>query len=98
MDIINRIKDLAFERGWSVYQLSNEADIGQSTLTNMFTRKTLPSLVTLEKLCNAFGITLSQFFEDENGGCKLSLQEKELLSNFRKLSKDKQKHLIGLIR
>ena len=64
MDIIDKIKRLTYEKGWTIYQLSNEAEIGQSTLTNMFTRKTLPSITTLTKLCDAFEITLSEFFEE----------------------------------
>lgn len=58
MDILERIKSLQNERGWTNYQLAQEAAMTQSTLTNMFTRKTLPSLTTLIAICEAFEITL----------------------------------------
>lgn len=32
----------------------------------MFNRETLPSIVTLQAICDAFGITLSDFFKEEN--------------------------------
>ena len=37
----------------------------QTTLANMYRRKSLPSIQTLTDLCGAFGITLSQFFAEE---------------------------------
>ncbi len=97
MDIIDRIKELTFEKGWTIYQLSNEAGIGQSTLTNMFTRGTLPSIMTLTKLCNALEITLSQFFKEEGENENLSFKEKQLLNGFRKLSPEKQNLLIKML-
>ena len=40
--------------------------LSESTLANIFRRNTMPSITTLEAICNGFGITLSQFFaEDE---------------------------------
>ena len=38
----------------------------QSTIGNIFRRNTVPSVATLETICKGFGITLSQFFADEN--------------------------------
>ncbi len=64
MDILKRIKTLQNERGWTNYQLAQEAAMTQSTITNMFARKTLPSITTLTAICNAFGITLSEFFNE----------------------------------
>jgi transcriptional regulator with XRE-family HTH domain len=66
MDILEKISKLQKERGWSVYRLSYEAGLTQSTVANMFKRKTLPSIPTLKALCDAFGITLSEFFKEEN--------------------------------
>ena len=65
MDILKKINQLRINRNWSVYRLSVEAGLPQSTITNMFNRETLPSIVTLQSICNAFGITLSEFFEEE---------------------------------
>ncbi|MEG9430655.1 MAG: helix-turn-helix transcriptional regulator, partial [Christensenellaceae bacterium] len=64
MDVLERINALRKERGWSIYRLADEAMLTQSTLSNMFTRKTMPSLYTLNQICEAFGITMSEFFND----------------------------------
>ena len=59
MDTLKRIDELRLEKGWSVNNLAMEAMITQSTLNNIYLRKTEPKLSTLRALCNAFGITLA---------------------------------------
>ena len=66
MDVHKRLRQLLNERGWTEYRLSKKCGLSESTLANIFRRNTMPSITTLEALCNGFGITLSQFFaEDE---------------------------------
>ena len=97
MYIINRIEELRNQRGWSIYKLAMEAGITQSTLTNMFSRGTLPSITTLSSICDAFEITLAQFFYDGNGE-ELTDEEFTLLSDFRKLSEKNKQAVLGLIK
>ena len=92
MDILKRIKELMKERGWSEYRLRIESGLPQSTLNNMFARETTPSIYTLEPICKAFGMTLSQFF----GGTDafyLNEEEKELFASWIRLT-DEQKILV----
>ena len=96
MDILNKIEKLRKEKGWSIYKLALEAGITTSTLTNMLARKTLPSITTLIALCDAFEITLAQFFADENCNETLSYEELELLQNYRKLSSNNKKVVVDL--
>lgn len=91
MEVLERINELRKNRGWSIYKLAEESGITQSTLANMFTRKSNPSISTLKQLCEGFGITLAQFFEDDSKD--FSNDELLLLSNYRKLS-DKEKNII----
>ncbi|MBQ8375062.1 MAG: helix-turn-helix transcriptional regulator [Clostridia bacterium] len=65
MTILEKIDALRRERGWSVNNLAMEAMITQSTLNNLYTRKTDPKISTLTAICNAFGITLAEFFAEE---------------------------------
>ena len=64
MDVLKRINQLRLERGWSIYRLSVKSGISQSTLTNMFNRETLPSITTLSLICDAFGISMAEFFSE----------------------------------
>ena len=61
MDILSRIKTLMGARGWTAYRLASEAGLTESTIQNLFRRNGIPTLPTLEAVCSAFGITLSQF-------------------------------------
>lgn len=87
MDILERIKEFQKERGWTNYQLAQEAAMTQSTLTNMFARKTLPSITTLTAICDAFGITLSEFFNENQTAIVLSNEELDIINSYKKLSK-----------
>ncbi len=97
MDIIEKINALRQEYGWSVNNLAMEAGLTQSTLNSMLTRNTPPKIDTLQAICNAFNITLSQFFSDAQQSSNLTTIEKELLTKFKKLTKSKQKALLELL-
>ena len=98
MNVIQRIHELRKERGWSVNYLAMEAGLTQSTLSSMLGRNTAPKIDTLFALCNAFGITLSQFFLEEEEMEIITKQEKELIVLYRSLSSDKKIALLELIK
>jgi len=85
MDVIEKIDSLRKQKGWSVYKLAEECSLTQSTLSNMFIRKTQPTISTLTSICNGLGITLSQFFAESNIE-KQNQEEIDLLNDYKKLS------------
>ena len=98
MDIIERIKELRDERGWSTNRLALEAELTQSTVSALLTKtNSLPSLDTLSHLCDAFGMTLAQFFMEGEESELVSSQEKALLEQYRKLSEKKKKAVLTLL-
>lgn len=97
MDVLRKINKMRLNRGWSVYRLSVESGISQSTLTNMFNRETLPSITTLECLCNAFGVTLSEFFAEPNEKAT-NVGAQELFVLYQSLSEDAKQSLLTLLR
>ena len=80
-----------------MYELAQEAGITQSTLTSMMKRGNPPKIETLTCICEAFGITLAQFFMEDEQLEILSKEEKELIALYRKLSITKQQALIDLL-
>jgi transcriptional regulator with XRE-family HTH domain len=62
MDVIAHIMTLAKERDWTQYRLAREANLPQTTIANIYNRGSVPSIVTLEMICKAFDMTLSEFF------------------------------------
>lgn len=97
MNINKKIDELRFQRGWSMYELAQETGITQSTLTSIMSRGNPPKIETLRSICDAFGITLAQFFMEEETLEVLSKDEKMLLSLYRKLSDEKQAALLKLL-
>lgn len=95
MDIQKKIKEMMADRGWTNYRLCKESGLSASTVANMFNRNNSPTLPTLDALCRALGITLSQFFAEDN---VVSLTEKQLrlLSNWGRLSEQRRKLLLDI--
>ena len=65
MTTLEKIDKLRIQRGWSIYKLAEEAVLTQSTLYNLYSRKAEPKLSTLRAICDAFEITLSEFFDKD---------------------------------
>jgi len=91
-DILQEISQLRLKRNWSEYELAKNAGIAQSTISTWYRKKQIPSIPTLEKVCQGFGITLSQFFAEEDEAIFLTEEEKEVLENWNSLT-EKQRVL-----
>ena len=85
MDTQKRIRELMTERGWTDYRLAKEANLSHSTVTNMFNKNNAPTLPTLEAVCQAFGITLAQFFA-EGEEAQLTEEQQKLFSKWSTLT------------
>ena len=92
MDTQKRIRELMEERNWTDYRLAKEANLYHSTVTNMFNRNNAPTLPTLEAVCRAFGITLTQFFA-EGEESRLTEEQQKLFSKWSTLT-DRQKQIL----
>ena len=97
MNVIQRIKQLAAARGWTEYRLVKETGLAASTIANIYHRNTIPSIPTLEILCRTFGITLSQFFSDDNM-VSLSKEQRELLEYWSYITPEQRYVLIELLK
>ena len=91
MDTKQRIAELAQERNWSNYELAKRSGIQLSTIQNMYHRNYEPTIPTLQALCKAFRISLSQFFADGELA-DVTEEQREILSLWNRLS-DEQKRI-----
>lgn len=89
-EIIERIQALCDDRSWSYYRLAKESGITYSTLCTMLHKTNYPSIPTLIKLCQGFGITLAQFFEYESEQILLTSEQKKHLERWEALSSENQ--------
>ena len=98
-DVLERITYFRMKRGWSEYQLAEEAGLTQSTISSWYRKNMVPSIPSLEKICTAFDITLSQFFATEDDlCCELIEVQKILVEETAKLSKDQQTALVAFLK
>jgi len=96
MDAKERIQDLMQERGWTEYRLAIASGLSQSTIANIFSRNTTPSISTLEAICHGFGITLAQFFA-EGQLVELTDEQQSMFKTWSSLTSDQKDVLHRLI-
>ena len=97
-DVIQHIQELCKERNWSYYRLAKESDIPYSTLNNMISRTNIPTIPTLQKLCDGFGITLADFFLDQPEHPQLTDGQKDLVDLYNRLDHEKKNVLKAYIK
>lgn len=90
MDVLQRIKELCRERKYSYYELAKRSGIPYSTLNTLLLKGAQPSIPTLKRLCDGFGISVQQFFAGEEEAAVLTEAQKECLSLFRVLTSEEQ--------
>ena len=98
MDVIKRIEELRHARKWTKYELAEEAMLTYSTLASMYERNTPPKIDMLQSLCDAFEISLAQFFAQDESSVFVSEDERELIDLYRALSVNKRQALLSLIK
>lgn len=98
MNILDKITILRKERHWSEYQLAEKSGLTQSTISSWYRKNMLPSIPSLAKICDAFEISLSQFFLDENDK-SIPLNDKQIkfLNSASKLNDDQLNKLISFL-
>lgn len=96
MNVIERIQEYMKLRGWTEYRLVKETKLPASTLANIFHRGTTPSIPTLEIICDALGISLSQFFSDSSL-VSLTKEQEDLLNRWSTLSQEQKMVLLDLM-
>ena len=96
--VLDRIARYRDQKGWSEYQLAVKSGLTQSTISSWYRKDLLPSISSLEKICTAFGITLSQFFSEGESPYALTDVQKQLLEASTSLSEEQQLALIEFIK
>jgi len=100
-DIIDTLYILLKDRGWSVNHLATEANLSQSTINSMLhgRKEYYPSFPTLNKICEALGIKVSEFLRmvEDDYNRQPTLEEYRILRQVRKLSWTQRKHLIDFL-
>ncbi len=92
MDLAKRLIYLREQRGITTNKLANLSGVSQSHLREIELGTRNPTVDTLSYFCEALGITLSEFFNENE-----SEFNPFLMSALRKLSNEKQQKLADFI-
>ena len=79
INVLDRITHYRVQKGWTEYQLAIESGLTQSTISSWYRKQLVPSIPSLEKICAAFGITLAQFFSEEENTFSLTPVQQHLI-------------------
>lgn len=92
-----RLKELCGKQRITVYRLSQMTGITQTVLGKIIKGKSVPTIQTLDRICEALGISLAQFFaEDELPG--LSEDQQEFVETWNGLNAADRDRLMQIVR
>lgn len=97
-DILSTITEYRENKGWTEYQLAEQSGLPQSTISSWYRKNMIPTVPSLEKICMAFGITLSQLFAEDDDPVTLTASQKELLIRWSRLDEKQQAVLFDLLK
>lgn len=94
--VLKRIEELCQEKGITKYKLAKNMNIPQTTISNSFRNDTMPTVGTLERICEGLGITMAQFFSEEEFP-DLTEEQKELLRLWEQVPPEKHDKAIAYL-
>lgn len=89
-----RIDYLRSQQNLSVRDLAAKSGISKSELSYIILGRTVPNIYTLHSICNALGISLSDFFNFDDEVIRLRGKEIVLIKIYREVSPMSQDTLI----
>ena len=97
MNIIERIDDLCRQHNMSKYRLSQITGISQSAFSKMSRQQSTLSLETIQRICDALGISMAQFFSESGEYPDLTEQQKKLLHHWALLDEKKRDYALLMV-
>ena len=98
-NILNTITAYREERKWSLYDLAAHAELKSSTISTWYNNNAIPTIPSLVKICDAFQITLSEFFAKAEGSesvpVALTPQQMQIIEKWSILRPDQQEAVLN---
>lgn len=100
-NILNTITAYRKERNWSLYDLAAHSEMKLTTISTWYNENAIPSIPSLVKICDAFQITLSEFFAKAEGSAStpvvLTPQQMQVIDRWSVLRPDQQEAILNLL-
>lgn len=95
--ILMRVETICKQKKVSRYRLAKSTDTPYTTISNAFHNDTMPTISTLEKLCEGLDITMAQFFAEEGEFPNLTDRQRQFLNILSKLPEEKQEKAMAYL-
>ena len=100
-NVLDTITSYREARHWSNYDLASHAGIKPTTISTWYSKNIMPTLPTLVKVCDAFGITLTEFFSVVESGERepvvLTHEQAEMLEKWSALRPEQKEAVVHLL-
>ena len=100
-NILDTITAYRKERKWSLNDLAAHAELKPSTISTWYNDNAIPTIPSLVKICDAFQITLSEFFAKAEGNestpVSLTPQQMQIIEKWSILRPDQQDAVLNLL-
>jgi transcriptional regulator with XRE-family HTH domain len=100
MDIAKKIKQVREAKGMTAKQVISAVDMGAAMYSRIETGKTEPSLTTLEKIAKALGVSLSDFFANDDKMADVNSYDGSLMEKVKAieaLNDDEKKTVFSIV-
>lgn len=96
-DVLQKITDERQKRNWSEYTLAKNSNIAQSTISTWYRKKMIPSVSSIERICEGFGISLCQFFSESPLEIALTEEQQEVFQLWKRLNQQQRFAILQMI-
>lgn len=98
INILDRITSYRTKKDGPSISSPEESGLTQSTISSWYRKISFHPIPSLEKICQAFGITLAQFFSTDETSFSLTPVQRTLLEEAGRLSEEQQLALIAFFK
>ena len=95
--ITTRMEEIRCAQGISKYRLAQLTGLSQTALSKILNGQCIPTVLTLEKICKAFQISIAQFFAENEFTDNLTDVQKEILSVWNGLNDEEKRIFLNFI-
>lgn len=96
--VLDNITKFRTMRNWTEYQLSEKTGIPQTTISSWYRKNLTPTISSLERICQGFGITMAQFFAEDDEPVSLTAEQRKLIEQWGSLSEQQRSLLSNLMK
>ena len=96
MDIAAKLKKLRTDKGYSYYQVNKKSGISGQHIKGMEEGTRQPTIETLQRLLTVYGLTISEFFNENESIYFPTKEEQQLLENYRIMDDEKSEALLKM--